>query len=183
MEKSRQRTCRPRARGGLVRSGPRRSGSDRRASFSAHPRAAHQLPDAAQRDAHHNNRPLAWAKSVYAPVLDQSLRHLRSILAIALAAFAASWLLAFSPGSEFLSEFDAGSIWANLRLPASVSNSRLCACSIRSAPLFCRALRCVPRSPGRGSPGTNRPQETPRHPNTIQDNPTQSKTAQENQRS
>jgi Cu/Ag efflux pump CusA len=119
---------------------------------------------------YHNNRPVAWSKSVYLLVLDQSLRHLRSILALTLAAFAASWLLAPCPGSECLSEFDAGSIWANLRLPASVSYHQAARMPIRFVPLFCRALRCVPRSPGRGSPGTNRPQETPRHTKTTQDN-------------
>lgn len=71
---------------------------------------------------HDDNRLVAWAKSVYAPVLDWSLRHRRSVLAIALAAFAAAALLATRLGSEFLPELNEGSIWVNLRLPSSVSN-------------------------------------------------------------
>jgi multidrug efflux pump subunit AcrB len=139
----------------------------------------------------YNNRPVAWSKSVYLLVLDQSLRHLRSILAIALAAFAASWLLAPCPGSECLSEFDAGSIWANLRLPASVSYHQAARMlhQVRATLLQSPKVRTtVSRSRQPGDEPTPRnsktpqdnprqpktPQHTPTHPNTIKDNPRQS---------
>jgi len=71
---------------------------------------------------HDDNRLVAAAKSVYLPVLDWSLRHRRSVVGIALAAFAGASLLATRLGSEFLPELNEGSIWVNLRLPSSVSN-------------------------------------------------------------
>lgn len=71
---------------------------------------------------HGDNRVLTAAKGLYAPVLDWALAHRRKVLMIALAAFALGLGAAARLGSEFLPELNEGTIWVNLRLPASVSN-------------------------------------------------------------
>lgn len=71
---------------------------------------------------HGDNRVLTAAKDLYAPVLDWALSHRRKVLMIALAAFALGLGAAARLGSEFLPELNEGTIWVNLRLPASVSN-------------------------------------------------------------
>lgn len=71
---------------------------------------------------HGDNRVLAAAKRVYAPVLDWALIHQRRVVVIALLAFAVGLGAAARLGSEFLPELNEGTIWVNLRLPASVSN-------------------------------------------------------------
>ena len=70
---------------------------------------------------HGDNRIVAAAKRLYAPVLDWALARRRSVAGIALLAFALSVGVASRLGSEFLPELDEGTIWVNLRLPASVS--------------------------------------------------------------
>uniref|UniRef100_UPI0035B309A3 efflux RND transporter permease subunit n=1 Tax=Hylemonella sp. TaxID=2066020 RepID=UPI0035B309A3 len=71
---------------------------------------------------HGDNRVLRTAKGLYAPVLDWALSHQRKVVLIALAAFAVGLGAASRLGSEFLPELNEGTIWVNLRLPASVSN-------------------------------------------------------------
>lgn len=71
---------------------------------------------------HGDNRVLRTAKGFYAPVLDWALTHQRKVVVIALAAFAVGLGAAARLGSEFLPELNEGTIWVNLRLPASVSN-------------------------------------------------------------
>ncbi|MBX9958682.1 MAG: CusA/CzcA family heavy metal efflux RND transporter [Burkholderiaceae bacterium] len=71
---------------------------------------------------HGDNRVLRTAKGLYAPVLDWALSHQRKVVVIALAAFAVGLGAASRLGSEFLPELNEGTIWVNLRLPASVSN-------------------------------------------------------------
>ena len=71
---------------------------------------------------HGDNRVLRTAKGFYAPVLDWALTHRRKVVVIALAAFALGLGAASRLGSEFLPELNEGTIWVNLRLPASVSN-------------------------------------------------------------
>ncbi|MFN4359724.1 MAG: efflux RND transporter permease subunit [Hylemonella sp.] len=71
---------------------------------------------------HGDNRVLRTAKGLYAPVLDWALTHQRKVVVIALAAFAIGLGAASRLGSEFLPELNEGTIWVNLRLPASVSN-------------------------------------------------------------
>ncbi|MFZ5565635.1 MAG: efflux RND transporter permease subunit [Pseudomonadota bacterium] len=71
---------------------------------------------------HGDNRVLRTAKGFYAPVLDWALAHQRKVVVIALAAFAVGLGAASRLGSEFLPELNEGTIWVNLRLPASVSN-------------------------------------------------------------
>lgn len=71
---------------------------------------------------HGDNRVLRTAKGFYAPVLDWALTHQRKVVVIALVAFAVGLGAASRLGSEFLPELNEGTIWVNLRLPASVSN-------------------------------------------------------------
>ena len=71
---------------------------------------------------HGDNRVVAGAKRVYAPVLDWALGHRRTVMVAAVVAFALSLGVASRLGSEFLPELDEGTIWVNLQLPPSVSN-------------------------------------------------------------
>ncbi|HBH38428.1 MAG TPA: CusA/CzcA family heavy metal efflux RND transporter, partial [Curvibacter sp.] len=89
---------------------------------------------------HGDNRVLRTAKGVYAPVLDWALTHQRKVVVIALAAFAVGLGAASRLGSEFLPELNEGTIWVNLRLPASVSNDE----AARMLRLAREALLTVP---------------------------------------
>jgi cobalt-zinc-cadmium resistance protein CzcA len=71
---------------------------------------------------HGDNRVVTGAKRLYAPVLDWALARRRTVVIISLAVFAVALAAASRLGSEFLPELDEGTIWVNLRLPASVSN-------------------------------------------------------------
>lgn len=71
---------------------------------------------------HGDNRVVRSAKQLYEPVLDWALGHRRLVLGLALAAFAASGVIASRLGSEFLPELNEGTLWVNVRLPSSVSN-------------------------------------------------------------
>ena len=89
---------------------------------------------------HGDNRVVATAKRIYTPVLMWSLDHRKSVVAMAVLAFALSLGVASRLGSEFLPELDEGTIWVNLRLPASVSNDE----ASRILALARKALRKVP---------------------------------------
>ena len=71
---------------------------------------------------HHDNRVVATSKKLYGPVLDWALAHRKPVVALALGAFGLAMVAASRLGSEFLPELNEGTIWVNLRLPASVSN-------------------------------------------------------------
>lgn len=71
---------------------------------------------------HGDNRVIAAAKRFYTPVLDRALSHRRKVVIIALSAFVLGMGAAARLGSEFLPELNEGTLWVNLRLPASVSN-------------------------------------------------------------
>lgn len=71
---------------------------------------------------HGDNRLVATAKRLYAPVLNWALAHRRRVVVLALSMFALSMVVASRLGSEFLPELNEGTIWVNLRLPSSVSN-------------------------------------------------------------
>ena len=70
---------------------------------------------------HSDNRIVAASKRFYEPVLDWALRRHETVLAIAVGAFALAVFAASQLGSEFLPELNEGTLWVNLRLPASVS--------------------------------------------------------------
>ncbi len=71
---------------------------------------------------HGDNALVSWAKRVYQPVLIWAIAQPRKVIIIALSAFLASVLAASRLGSEFLPELNEGTIWVNVRLPASVAN-------------------------------------------------------------
>ena len=71
---------------------------------------------------HADNRVVSFAKRVYRPVLDWALAHRRQVVGIAVGCFALAMVTASRLGSEFLPELNEGTIWVNLRLPASISN-------------------------------------------------------------
>ena len=71
---------------------------------------------------HDDNALVKRCKAMYAPILDWALVQRKLVVGIALAAFAASCVVATRLGSEFLPELNEGTIWVNLRLPSSVSN-------------------------------------------------------------
>jgi len=71
---------------------------------------------------HTDNRVVGGAKRLYAPLLDWALDHRRQVVGIAVGAFVLAMGAASRLGSEFLPELNEGTIWVNVRLPASVSN-------------------------------------------------------------
>ncbi len=72
---------------------------------------------------HGDNRVVSASKRFYEPVLAWALVKRRTVVVIALAVFALSIAVASRLGSEFLPELNEGTIWVNLRLPASISNA------------------------------------------------------------
>ena len=71
---------------------------------------------------HGDNRVVARAKALYRPALEWALNHRRKVMGIAIGCFVLSMGVASRLGSEFLPELNEGTIWMNVRLPASVSN-------------------------------------------------------------
>ncbi len=71
---------------------------------------------------HHDNRVVAKSKQLYTPALNWALGHRRQVVGIAIACFAMAMVAASRLGSEFLPELNEGTIWVNVRLPASVAN-------------------------------------------------------------
>lgn len=70
---------------------------------------------------HGDNTIVATSKRIYEPVLSWALTNRRKVVAIGVASFALAIACASRLGSEFLPELNEGTIWVNLRLPASVS--------------------------------------------------------------
>ena len=71
---------------------------------------------------HGDNRIVATAKRLYAPVLDWALSRRRTVVVIALGVFALAMVAAARLGSEFLPELNEGTFWANFDMPSSVSS-------------------------------------------------------------
>lgn len=84
---------------------------------------------------HHDNRLLAWCKSIYEPAFKWAVVRPKQILAIATVLLVAALALSSKIGTEFLPELDEGSIWVNVTLPSSVSQGEaaLAAHRIRDA--------------------------------------------------
>ena len=70
---------------------------------------------------HGDNRVVRGAKHFYAPILDWALRRRRTVMVIAVAAFALTTVVAARLGSEFLPELDEGTTWVNFTLSPNVS--------------------------------------------------------------
>ena len=71
---------------------------------------------------HGDNLLVERAKRFYTPILDWALDRPRQVGAAALVAFLLALGLGSRLGSEFLPELNEGTIWVNVRLPASISN-------------------------------------------------------------
>ncbi|MGV0958966.1 MAG: efflux RND transporter permease subunit [Limnohabitans sp.] len=89
---------------------------------------------------HHDNRVVAKSKQLYTPALNWALDHRRHVVGIAVACFAMAMVAASRLGSEFLPELNEGTIWVNVRLPASVANDE----ATRILSDIRRTLRTVP---------------------------------------
>ena len=106
---------------------------------------------------HGDNRVVRSAKRAYQPVLDWALSHRRSVVVIALAVFGLAMVAASRLGSEFLPELNEGTIWVNLRLPASVSNDEAARVlrTVRKALLGVPEVRTVVSKAGQPEDGTD----------------------------
>jgi cobalt-zinc-cadmium resistance protein CzcA len=106
---------------------------------------------------HHDNRVVTGAKRVYAPVLDWALTHRGKVVAIALAAFGLALAAASRLGSEFLPALDEGTIWVNLRLPASISTDEAARTlrTVRKALLTVPEVRTTVSKAGQPEDGTD----------------------------
>ena len=89
---------------------------------------------------HGDNFIVATSKRIYTPVLEWAIEHRRTVIVIGMATFALAVLTASRLGSEFLPELNEGTIWMNLRLPASISTEE----ATRVARKVRQALRTVP---------------------------------------
>lgn len=72
---------------------------------------------------HHDNRLLTWFKSIYQPAFEWAVVRPKQILSIAVILLVGALALGTQIGTEFLPELDEGSIWVNVTLPSSVSQS------------------------------------------------------------
>lgn len=72
---------------------------------------------------HHDNRLLTWFKKIYTPAFRWAVINPGRIVAIALISLTGALLLGSQLGTEFLPELDEGSIWVNVSLPPSVSQT------------------------------------------------------------
>ncbi|MDP3137784.1 MAG: efflux RND transporter permease subunit, partial [Burkholderiaceae bacterium] len=106
---------------------------------------------------HKDNRIVAGAKNLYLPVLSWALARRKTVVAIALGMFALSIVAASRLGSEFLPELNEGTIWVNVRLPASVSNDEATRMlrSVRKALLTIPEVRTTVSKAGQPEDGTD----------------------------
>ncbi|MBY0454290.1 MAG: CusA/CzcA family heavy metal efflux RND transporter [Burkholderiaceae bacterium] len=106
---------------------------------------------------HGDNRVVASSKRLYAPVLGWALAHRRHVVVIALGVFALSMVAASRLGSEFLPELNEGTIWMNVRLPASVSNGEATRIlhDVRKALLTVPEVRTTVSKAGQPEDGTD----------------------------
>lgn len=72
---------------------------------------------------HHDNRILTWFKKIYEPAFYWSIAKPKRIMGLACIALVGALALGSQLGTEFLPELDEGSIWVNVSLPPSVSQT------------------------------------------------------------
>ena len=106
---------------------------------------------------HGDNRVVTSAKRIYKPVLDWALGNRKLVVVIALGVFGLAVVAASRLGSEFLPELNEGTIWVNLRLPASVSNDEAARVlrTVRKALLKVPEVRTVVSKAGQPEDGTD----------------------------
>ena len=106
---------------------------------------------------HGDNRVVTSAKRIYKPVLDWALGNRKLVVVLALGVFGLAIGAASRLGSEFLPELNEGTIWVNLRLPASVSNDEAARVlrTVRKALLKVPEVRTVVSKAGQPEDGTD----------------------------
>ncbi len=106
---------------------------------------------------HGDNRVVTSAKRIYKPVLDWALGNRKLVVVLALGVFGLAIGAASRLGSEFLPELNEGTIWVNLRLPASVSNDEAARVlrTVRKALLRVPEVRTVVSKAGQPEDGTD----------------------------
>ncbi|MBU3713221.1 MAG: efflux RND transporter permease subunit, partial [Limnohabitans sp.] len=106
---------------------------------------------------HEDNRLVSGAKRLYRPILEWSLANTRSVVALSVLAFGVAMGLASRLGSEFLPELNEGTIWVNLRLPASISNDEAARAlrNVRQALLRIPEVRTTVSKAGQPEDGTD----------------------------
>ncbi|MGZ5181343.1 MAG: efflux RND transporter permease subunit, partial [Ramlibacter sp.] len=106
---------------------------------------------------HGDNRVVTACKRVYAPLLDWALARRRTVVVLALAAFGLALAAASRLGSEFLPELNEGTIWVNLRLPASIANDEAARVlrNVRKALLTVPEVRTAVSKAGQPEDGTD----------------------------
>jgi len=106
---------------------------------------------------HHDNRLLTWFKHIYEPAFKWAVARPKKILGIALILLVAALGLGTKVGTEFLPELDEGTIWVNVTLPPSISQSEalLAAHRIRSALHTVPEVKSVISKVGRPDDGSD----------------------------
>jgi heavy metal efflux system protein len=106
---------------------------------------------------HGDNAVVAWAKRVYEPVLNWSIAQPRKVVTMAVSGFFLSMLVAAQLGSEFLPELNEGTIWVNVRLPASISNDEAAKTlhNVRKALMTVPEVRTTVSKAGQPEDGTD----------------------------
>jgi len=106
---------------------------------------------------HHDNRLLTWFKKIYAPAFSWAVVRPKQILSIAVLLLVGALALGTQVGTEFLPELDEGSIWVNVTLPSSVSQSEalLAAHRIRAALHTVPEVKSVISKVGRPDDGSD----------------------------
>ncbi|PQA83488.1 CusA/CzcA family heavy metal efflux RND transporter [Limnohabitans sp. TS-CS-82] len=106
---------------------------------------------------HGDNRLVGSAKRLYEPVLTWAIAQPRKVVVIAMAGFFLSVLAASRLGSEFLPELNEGTIWVNVRLPASISNDEAAKVlhNVRTALLTVPEVKTTVSKAGQPEDGTD----------------------------
>ena len=106
---------------------------------------------------HGDNAVVAWAKRIYEPVLTWSIAQPRKVVTMAVTGFLLSMAVASQLGSEFLPELNEGTIWVNVRLPASISNEEAAQTlhNVRKALMAVPEVRTTVSKAGQPEDGTD----------------------------
>jgi len=106
---------------------------------------------------HHDNHLVTFFKRLYRPVLGWALTWRKTVVIAALIAFAGAIGVASRLGSEFLPELNEGTLWVNVRLPASVSieEAQSVLHQLRSAMRRVPEVRSVVSKAGKPEDGTD----------------------------
>ncbi|WP_047553120.1 efflux RND transporter permease subunit [Methylotenera sp. G11] len=106
---------------------------------------------------HHDNRLLTWFKHLYEPAFKWAVARPKKVLGIALILLVAALGLGTKVGTEFLPELDEGTIWVNVTLPPSISQSEalLAAHRIRAALHSVPEVKSVISKVGRPDDGSD----------------------------